>query len=138
MGRAQYDFLDTPVLNQDTRPGVTFSARGDLYMCGRPMEPFSPFPHPPWRQPSGKSQVNLPSMTLDSGDVCMGSDLRNHRFVPGLPPGWFRRRRSRIPLGPRVGSVPETRHPNPTTLNPKQHHYPLDPPPRYRANRWHT
>ena len=27
-------------------------------------------------------------MPPDSGGVCMGVDLRNHRFTHGLPPGW--------------------------------------------------
>jgi len=29
---------------------------------------------PPWRQPRGKSQVNLPQMPPDSGGICMGVD----------------------------------------------------------------
>ena len=38
----------------------------------------------------GKFEVNLPHMPPDFGGVCMGVDLRNHRFAPGLPPGWLR------------------------------------------------
>ena len=44
---------------------------------------------PPWRQPRGKSYVNLPQIPPDSGGICMGVDSRNHRFAPGLPPGWW-------------------------------------------------
>jgi len=29
---------------------------------------------PPWRQPRGKSEVNLPHMPPDSGGICMGVD----------------------------------------------------------------
>ena len=29
---------------------------------------------PPWRQPRGKSYVNLPQMPPDSGGICMGVD----------------------------------------------------------------
>ena len=29
---------------------------------------------PPWRQPRGKSEVNLPQMPPDSGGICMGVD----------------------------------------------------------------
>ena len=48
-----------------------------------------PFTKPPRRQPRGKFQVNLPQMPPESGGVCMGVDLRNHRFALGLPPGWL-------------------------------------------------
>ena len=41
----------------------------------------------PWRQHSGKSQVNLPQMPTDFGGNCMGVDLINPPFAPGLPPG---------------------------------------------------
>ena len=53
---------------------------------GRPpgSMPLSACP-PPWRQPRGKSQVNLPQMPPDSGGICMEVDLRNHRFARGLP-----------------------------------------------------
>ena len=43
---------------------------------------------PPWRQPRGKVQVNLPQMLPDSGGICMGGDQRNHQLAPGLPAGW--------------------------------------------------
>ena len=44
---------------------------------------------PPWRQPGGRSLVNLPQMPPDSGGICMIIDLRHHPFAPGLPPGWL-------------------------------------------------
>ena len=36
----------------------------------------------------GKSEVNLPQMPPNSGGIRMGVDSINHRFAPGLPPGW--------------------------------------------------
>ena len=42
---------------------------------------------PPWRQPRGKSQGNLPQMPPPEGGVCMGFDQRSHQLAPGLPPG---------------------------------------------------
>ena len=43
---------------------------------------------PPWRQPRGKSQVNLSQTLLPGGSISMGVDLRKHLFAPGLSPGW--------------------------------------------------
>ena len=37
----------------------------------------------------GESRVNLPQMLPDSGGICTGVDVRNHRFAPGLPLGWI-------------------------------------------------
>jgi len=37
----------------------------------------------------GQILIQSPTyMPPDSGGVCMGVDLRNHRFALGLPPGW--------------------------------------------------
>jgi len=43
---------------------------------------------PPWSRVEGKSEVNLPRIPPLRGTICMGVDSRNHRFAPGLPPGW--------------------------------------------------
>jgi len=43
---------------------------------------------PPCRQPRSKSEVNLPQMPPNYGGICIRADLGNHRFAPGLPPGW--------------------------------------------------
>ena len=42
---------------------------------------------PRWREPRGKSKVNLPQMPPDSGSICTGVDQKTHLFAPGLPPG---------------------------------------------------
>ena len=43
---------------------------------------------PPWSRVEGKSYTNLPQMPPDSGGICMGVDLGNHRFAPELLLGW--------------------------------------------------
>ena len=48
---------------------------------------FGCAPPPPWRQPRGTSQVNLPPMLPPEGSICTGVDLRNHLCAPGLSPG---------------------------------------------------
>jgi hypothetical protein len=60
---------------------------------------LTPLTPPPWRQPRGKSWVNLRQMPPDSGGVCVGVDLKKHRFSPGVSPGW-------PPL--RTGSTPQS------------------------------
>ena len=45
--------------------------------------------HPPQRQPSGKSWVNILQMPPDHGGICTGVDQRNHSFAPGMPPGRY-------------------------------------------------
>ena len=47
--------------------------------------------NPPWRQPRGKSQVNLRQMLPLGGSISMGVDSRNYLFAPGLSPGWCTR-----------------------------------------------
>ena len=44
---------------------------------------------PPWRQPRGKSYVNLPQMLPPGGSIGMGVDSRNHLFGLGLSLGWL-------------------------------------------------
>ena len=41
--------------------------------------------HPLWSRVEGKSQVNLPQIPLRRSEICMGADLRDHIFAPGLP-----------------------------------------------------
>ena len=43
---------------------------------------------PPWRQPRGKSEDNLPQTLPLRCSICTGVGLRNYRFAPGLSPGW--------------------------------------------------
>ena len=38
--------------------------------------------------PGANRESNLPQMQPGSGGICMGVDCINHRFAPGLPPGW--------------------------------------------------
>ena len=48
---------------------------------------------PSWRQPIGKSEVNLPQARFPRGGISMGVHQRNLAFAPGLPPG-----RNDVPL----------------------------------------
>ena len=55
-----------------------------------------PTREPPWRQPRGKSQVNIPQMLPPGGIVLMRVDSKQHLFTPGLsqetiylPLGWY-------------------------------------------------
>ena len=44
---------------------------------------------PPWRQPKGKSLVNISRMSFHHGVICMGVGSSNHQFAPGLPLWWL-------------------------------------------------
>ena len=41
------------------------------------------------KQPRDRSQFNRPQMLPPKGSIGMGVDYRNHRFAPGLFPGWL-------------------------------------------------
>ena len=63
-------------------------------------------------------------MLPDSGGICIGVDLRNHRFAPGLPPGWFEiwsvaggKREDQQVEGERHAEERGTLNPKPWTLN---------------------
>ena len=90
--RGSYPSLRTPQLptlnlkpqNPTRHPNPKGHSRiQESFLCG--LRCCSTIWTPPWRQPRGKSEVNLPQMQSSGG---MRVDSRNHLFAPWLSSGW--------------------------------------------------
>ena len=65
---------------------------------------------PPWRQPEGKSHVNLPQMPLPKGGICMGVDLRGLGCLQGHC-------RRHVSVGPSSWREKDTRRQGPSRIS---------------------
>ena len=73
---------------------------------------------PPWMQPRGKFQVNLPQMPPLGGRIRIEVDSRNHLFAPGLSPGWTKEDRGYTELPGELSQFPGDRAPSWESYNP--------------------